>query len=294
MQVRCGSILILTLTVCASACQFDQDTVGAGYYGVMSAGRGAAAPTTSSNSTQAETGAAGMAAAVKTSGASSPATTVGMTGSTSTTTATASAPGMNASPTGPANASCDMVTADFRGAWPAIAAEVNFKGRKGTSVAAADGCKIDLQKWYTVRGATLPYYLDPNNPLPTADDQAASGKPGWEDWDGDGHPGITGMLSGVVSGKIFVAPRMWTQVSGTAPDVRSVIKLPLQWNQEPNVMSYDGTPLLGSEAARAADASLHFVQFARLDATQAAGDDAAICKSVVALAPMLTADAAGR
>ena len=39
--------------------------------------------------------------------------------------------------------------------------------------------------------------------------------------------------------------------------------------------------------------SLHFVEFARLDANQASGDDAAICKAIIELAPTLTPQAAG-
>jgi hypothetical protein len=82
-------------------------------------------------------------------------------------------------------------------------------------------------------------------------------------------------------------------MSGTVPNVASVFKLPLNWDQEPNVMAYDGSPFLSSTAVRAADASLHFVQFARLQPSQAMGDDAALCKGLVALAPMLTPEAAG-
>jgi hypothetical protein len=82
-------------------------------------------------------------------------------------------------------------------------------------------------------------------------------------------------------------------MSGTVPSVGSVFTLPLQWDQEPNVMAYDGSAFLGAEAVRAADASLHYAQFARLSPDQATGDDAAICKSIVKLAPTLTPKAAG-
>ena len=184
-------------------------------------------------------------------------------------------------------------TADFRAAWASTVSKVNLAGQTGTSTPQAAGCKVDFQKWYTVRGATVAYYKDPAKPLPSVFEQATDSSPGWEDWDGDGNPGITGVVSGIVSGKIFVAPRMWTAMSGTVRDVSATFTLPTQWNQEPNVMSFDGTPLLGSEAARAADAKLHFAQFARLSKDQATGDDAAICTSVVALAAKLCPEAAG-
>ena len=80
---------------------------------------------------------------------------------------------------------------------------------------------------------------------------------------------------------------------GSVTDVASAFKLPLLWDQEANVMAYDGSPLLAGSAARAADAALHFVQFARISAEQSAGDDKAICASVTKLAKTLTPEAAG-
>jgi hypothetical protein len=184
-------------------------------------------------------------------------------------------------------------TSKFVGARESVVKRVNYAGQKGSSSLAAAGCKVDFEKWYVVRGATVPYYLDPSIPLPTLEQKASGSTPGWEDWDADGNPGITGIVSGIVSGKIFVAPRLWTQSTGTVADTKSVIKLSTQWNTEQNMLSYDGTPLLGSEAVRAADATLHFTQMARLAANQATGDDLAICKSILELAPSLTPAAAG-
>ncbi|MET0386390.1 MAG: hypothetical protein ABW321_10550 [Polyangiales bacterium] len=185
------------------------------------------------------------------------------------------------------------VTADFKASWPSVVSRSSFQGRAGRSAAVSGGCQVELEKWYTVRGATIPHYQDPAVPMPSAEEMASGSTPGWEDWDEDGNPGITGMVSGVVTGKIFVAPRQWTALAGLVPDVSTLFKLPLDWNQEANVMAYDGTPLLGSEAARAADKTLHFAEFARLAEDQATGDDQAICSALVALAPMLTPAAAG-
>lgn len=184
-------------------------------------------------------------------------------------------------------------TIDFKKSWAGCASHVNYVGRTGTSVEAASGCQIDLAKWYVVRGASVPYYLDPATTLPSADQQAMGMTPGWEDWDGDGNPGVTGMISGAVTGKIFVAPRTWNQLTGSVANLDSVIKLTMIWDQDQNVMAYDGSPLLATGAVRAADATLHFAQFIRLTPDQAAGDDAAICQSITRLAPMLTPEAAG-
>lgn len=183
--------------------------------------------------------------------------------------------------------------ADFSASWAASASRVQYAGRTGTSEATSGGCQVSFQKWYTVRGATLPHYIDPSIELPSAEQPAMGASPGWEDWDMDGNPGITGVISGIVSGKVFVAPRQWTSLTGSVPDVSSGFRLPLQWDQDPNVMAYDGSPLLASTAARSADATLHFAEFARMPAVPALGDDAAICASVTKLAATLTPDAAG-
>jgi hypothetical protein len=185
------------------------------------------------------------------------------------------------------------VTVDYRGAAAGVMKRVSHDGRKGTSTSAAEGCMVSFEKQYSVQGATVPYYLDPSTTLPSADQPAMNGQPGWEDWDEDQHPGITGHCEGTVTGQIYTAARDWTSYTGAVPDVASAIKLSMSWDQEPNVMAFDGSPFLGSSAVRAADASLHFAQLARLKEDQATGDDASICQSVVSLAPMLTPDAAG-
>jgi hypothetical protein len=180
------------------------------------------------------------------------------------------------------------VSADFRKAWDAVASKVSYTGRTVSSTEAGGGCEVRLGKWYVARGATYPHYNDPAIALPTLEQPASGATPGWEDWDGDGQPGITGFISGTVTGKIFVAPRIWTQLSGTVPDTAERFELPVAWDQEPNVLSYDGSPLLASEAVRAADPKLHFAEFARLSPAQATGDDLAICRAIVELAPTLT------
>jgi len=124
--------------------------------------------------------------------------------------------------------------------------------------------------------------------MPTLEQQATDSVPGWEDWDGDGNPGITGYITGVVTGEIYTSPRRWDELEGIAPDVSSTIRMVMQWDQEPNLISYFGTPLLTSQAVRHADPNLHFAQITRLASDQAVGDDLAICAAVVELAPLLT------
>jgi hypothetical protein len=183
--------------------------------------------------------------------------------------------------------------ADFHKAWDAIARKVSFAGRKGTSMTASSGCKVHFDKFYTLKGASTPYYTDPSIPIPTIDQPAMGSTPGWEDWDQDGQPGVTGVISGLLTGKIFIASRTWSELSGTG-DPSSVLRLDLQWGEETNILAYDGSPLLETQAVRAADASLHFAQLVRLADGEATGaDDLATCAAVRKLAPMLTPEAAG-
>lgn len=181
---------------------------------------------------------------------------------------------------------------DFSAVNSVLPLKVRYDGRKGTSTKVVDGCQIELDNWYTVRGATIPYYLDPANKLPTADEPATDTTPGWEDWDNDGNPGITGVLSGIVSGKIFVAPRVWAAMNGTVTDT-SAFRLAVVWGQQQNMLGYDGSALLGTEAAIGPDPKTHFAQFVRLAPDQATGDELATCAAVISLAPQLTPEAAG-
>ena len=183
--------------------------------------------------------------------------------------------------------------ADFHNAWTAMMRKVVQAGRKGTSAVAGAECKIQFDKWYTLKGVTTPHYLDPTIALPTIEQKANGSTPGWEDWDEDGQPGVTGAISGLLVGKIFIANRTWNQLSGTAAITGASFKLAMQWAEETNVLAYDGSPLLETQAVRAADASLHFAELARLTPGQASGDDLAICAAVRKLAPMLTPEAAG-
>lgn len=182
---------------------------------------------------------------------------------------------------------------DFSGTWPSLPSRTRYEGRTGHSIETAGSCQVSFDRWYSVRGATVTYYRDPTITMPTLMEQASGDQPGWEDWDEDGNPGITGVITGAIDGRIFVAPRDWTEMSGTVPDVSAGFKIPVKWNQEPNVLSFDGSPLLGTEALLAGDAALHFAEFARLTPDQAQGDETAICQVINEFAPQLTPEGAG-
>ena len=91
---------------------------------------------------------------------------------------------------------------DCSAAWPSFLAKNSSTGRRGTFVKSGSVCKLKLDREFTPRGVTLPHYLDPANPLPMASQAAKGTTPGWEDWDGDGNPGVTLSVSGLASGQI--------------------------------------------------------------------------------------------
>ncbi len=177
---------------------------------------------------------------------------------------------------------------DSHTSWPAILTHDLDAGRKGTMAVTASGCQLDIEKRYTVRGATVSFYMDANQPMPTASQQASGSTPGWEDWDNDGHPGITLTVSGLATGHLYVAQRDWNQWSGAVAARSTTFKVSVTWDSGQDALGYDGSSLVTQSAVPATDPALHFVWFAKLDPTQATGDDTAACAAVRSLVPTLT------
>lgn len=97
--------------------------------------------------------------------------------------------------------------------------------RTGTMTMTSSGCQFHLNKYYIVRGATLPYYLNPSNTMSTSMPVATGcganfsscQTPGSEDWDNDGNPGITLSVSGTATGNIYAAQRDVSEYFGVVP-----------------------------------------------------------------------------
>ena len=106
---------------------------------------------------------------------------------------------------------------DLSAAWPSFLAKNSSTGRRGTFVKSGSVCKLKLDREFTPRGVTLPHYLDPAVALPTSSQAAQGAAPGWEDWDGDGNPGVTLNVSGLASGQIYSAQRERTAYEGDVP-----------------------------------------------------------------------------
>jgi hypothetical protein len=99
--------------------------------------------------------------------------------------------------------------------------------RTGTMTKTPNGsaCQFKFNKYYVVRGATIPYYLDPSHTMSTSMPVAMGcgpnfsncQTPGSEDWDNDGNPGVTLAVSGTATGNIYAAQRDFSEYNGIVP-----------------------------------------------------------------------------
>jgi hypothetical protein len=180
------------------------------------------------------------------------------------------------------------VSMDDTGAWPSYMQHPSYEGRRGSSKEAASGCAVAFEKAVTVRGATVDAYRDLSVPLPTLDQRASNGTPGWEDWDDDGQPGLTIRVSGSASGTLYLVSRQWTAYAGAIAANADTFNLTLDWDQRRSTLALDGPQLLLTEVARAPDSTKHLVEFSRLSEKEASGPDAQRCETLRTLAPSLT------
>ena len=103
--------------------------------------------------------------------------------------------------------------------------------------------------------------------------KAARAVPGWEDWDQDGNPGVTFNVTGLAVGQLYLSSRKYNAWSGTIATGANTFKLADTWDGEQSLLGYDGPSLLSAASmnTRDNDDSLHFVDFARLDAVAGHG-----------------------
>jgi hypothetical protein len=180
-------------------------------------------------------------------------------------------------------------------AWPAYQSKVGaaLQGVAFTSTTSGSGCAVSFKPFYTVIGATVPYYLDPSRPLPDAG--AAGSSPGWEDWDHDGNPGVTQNSTGLVVGALYLSARRGSSWSGKIAASATTFKLTNNWIVEQFDFGYSPSSagLLTSQAGKYSDQTTQFIELARLSASQATGNDDSVCSAIRTLAPTLTPSGAG-
>jgi hypothetical protein len=181
---------------------------------------------------------------------------------------------------------------DDRRAWPSYQANTNYDGRKGSSRSSGSGCEASFEQSAAIRGMTVDYYEDPSRPLPTLEQRESGATPGWADWDNDGNPGVTLVVTGTASGTLYTAMRtVVTSLSGTFAPGAQLIKLDnMNWKVDRVVLATkepDPLNILASPAERNPGAGLNFAELARLGVDQATGGDDAICAAIRELAPAL-------
>lgn len=180
---------------------------------------------------------------------------------------------------------------EFDDSFPALIENNSHAGRRGSVVANGDDCDVSFDRAVIVLGATMPFYADEANALPSLEQPASDTAPGWEDWDEDGNPAVSLNVSGLVQGSRYTALRAFSVWGGTIPASASTFQLPVSdWGQEEAVLGVTAE-VLEQTGVPDADRSGHFTEFARLTPEQAQGDPETVCATVRQLAPMLTPDA---
>lgn len=180
---------------------------------------------------------------------------------------------------------------ELEASFPALIENNSHAGRRGRVAANGDRCDVSFERAVVVLGATMPFYTDEANALPTLDQPASDGSPGWEDWDEDGNPAVSLHVSGLVEGSRYTALRAFSVWNGSMAAGASSFRLPVtDWGQEEAVLGVTAE-VLEQTGVPDADRSGHFIELARLTPEQAAGDAALVCATVRRLAPLLTPDA---
>lgn len=182
---------------------------------------------------------------------------------------------------------------DSSGAWAAFLARNSSTGRRGTFVKEGAGCRLTLQREYTVRGATVAYYSNPATKLPARTERAEGATPGWEDWDGDGNPGISLVVtSSLASGTLYTCQRDWTEYGGPT-QAPPKFKVAITYGGEQVALGRAaGAPqVIEATSAPSSDASQHYAWWHRLPDGAATGSDAEICAGVRAMRNQLVPEA---
>jgi hypothetical protein len=182
---------------------------------------------------------------------------------------------------------------DSSAAWPAFLARNSSTGRRGTFVKEGSGCRLTLQREYTVRGATVSHYSNPAIKLPSRTERAEGQTPGWEDWDNDGNPGISLVVtSALAGGTLYTCQRDWTEYNGLT-QVPPKLKVAITYGAEqiPLGRSAGAPQVIESTSAPSSDSSQHYAWWHRLPDGAATGSDAEICAAVRSMKNQLVPEA---
>ena len=164
---------------------------------------------------------------------------------------------------------CDIQVDDEAGSestrmLPTLWANIPATNRIGQLVQDKGGAyHFTTQMAYRTRGITMADIA--NDPMPDTD--AGVADPRVEDWDMDGNPGITLLLTGILHGQAYVVQRDWNQYDAeqTSPDQ---IEGHTTWDSEQTYLGSDppAIRILNVQASPDPDASKHKVLLVRVPA----------------------------
>jgi hypothetical protein len=153
--------------------------------------------------------------------------------------------------------------------WDGEATHSFNDGRRAVyGATGSDECYLQVEQRYLVRGATVDYFIDPAVDLAEAAEPATDTTPGWEDWDEDGHPGVTFTISGLASGAIYVVQRDWNEYEGLTPRGADKFRVDVTWNTEQVTISKEPPQLPSADSVSSTEPGDNFIWFARLDGVE--------------------------
>lgn len=160
-------------------------------------------------------------------------------------------------------------------------------GRLGTSVDDGEQCQVTFERLYGALGTTAgdvepPGRIDGNPELSSFEPLTADDA---EDWDEDGDPGITFIVTDTVagSGTRFAIQRSWAQLSGPVPYGPGDFLMPIEWDFDDLVIGAS-SPLFEVEAV--VRMAPHMALYRRVDADMIIGaDDEETCDTLRELMP---------
>ena len=145
---------------------------------------------------------------------------------------------------------------------PAYPGSTGVQQRTATLVSdGAGGFSYHMPVHWAVRGISI----TPAENIPTEPWPPSTTDPRIGDWDGDGHPGMTMLLTGVLQGQAYSIERDWTELTGAQIQADRVEGL-VSWNSEQLYLGSDPSFIadLHPTAVPDSDPNLHRFQLVRV------------------------------
>jgi len=146
-------------------------------------------------------------------------------------------------------------------------------GRVGTSVEAGGECEVAFERLYTAIGTTVPGAEPPGriDGNPALDMLPALIEDDAEDWDEDGNPGVTFIITEtpIGSGTRSAIQRGWSELAGTIAADADEFMIPVAWALDDLILASSSALFATEAVVRQAD---HVAQYRRVDRDAIVGD----------------------